>query len=70
MCSLTSDKIGATSNLALKAILGIYAMGKINQALEVRGADPAKTIHYLVSCLQYMRLVCEPIELNNITEHS
>lgn len=52
--SLTSDRTGATSNLALKAILGIYAMGKINQALEVRGADSAKTNHYLVSCLQYL----------------
>jgi len=52
--SLTSDRIGATSNLALKAILGIYAMGKINQALEVRGADSAKTNYYLVSCLQYL----------------
>ena len=46
--SLASDHIPETSNLALKAIMGIYAMGNINQILEPRGADPAKTKHYLV----------------------
>jgi hypothetical protein len=47
--SLASDNIPETSNLALKAIMGIYAMGNINQILEARGADPAKTKYYLVS---------------------
>jgi len=42
------DNIPETSNLALKGIMGIYAMGRINKALEVRGADPAKTTYYLV----------------------
>ena len=46
--SLASDNIPETSNLALKAIMGIYAMGNINQILEARGADPAKTKQYLV----------------------
>lgn len=47
--SLSSDNIAETSNLALKAIMGIYAMGTINRILEARGADPAKTAYYLVS---------------------
>jgi hypothetical protein len=47
--SLTSDNIAETSNLALKAIMGIYAMGNINKILEARGADSANTKHYLVS---------------------
>jgi hypothetical protein len=49
LASLASDNIPETSNLALKSIMGIYAMGNINQILEPRGADPAKTKHYLVS---------------------
>jgi hypothetical protein len=53
--SLASDNIPETSNLALKAIMGIYAMGSINQILEARGADPAKTKHYLVRFLSQRR---------------
>src|SRR6266511_2787882 len=39
------------SNLSLKGITGIYAMGKINQLLEghVTGADTNRTSYYLVS---------------------
>ena len=51
--SLASDHIPETSNLALKAIMGIYAMGNINQILEPRGADPAKTKHYLVGFFSF-----------------
>ncbi len=48
--SMTADGlVGATSNLALKGIMGIYSMGMINKALEPHGADPEKTSHYLVS---------------------
>jgi hypothetical protein len=47
--SLSSDNIAETSNVALKAIMGIYAMGHINRILEARGADSAKTKYYLVS---------------------
>lgn len=36
--------VNATSNLALKGIMGIYAMGQINKAL---GRDPT---YYLVRC--------------------
>jgi len=47
---MTADGlVGATSNLALKGIMGIYSMGMINKALEPHGADPEKTSHYLVS---------------------
>src|SRR5260221_7798576 len=47
--SLASDDIAETSNVALKAIMGIYAMGHINRILEARGANSAKTKYYLVS---------------------
>ena len=50
--SITADgSYSAMSNLALKGITGIYAMGKINQLLEghVYGADTNRTSHYLAS---------------------
>ncbi len=50
--SITADgSHSAMSNLALKAITGIYAMGKINQLLEgyVYGADSSRTSYYLAS---------------------
>jgi hypothetical protein len=50
--SITADGSHyAMSNLALKGITGIYAMGKINQLLEgyVSGADANRTSYYLVS---------------------
>ncbi len=48
--SATADGIlSATSNLVLKGIMGIYAMGQINKVLEARGADSSLTSHYLVS---------------------
>src|SRR6266542_198241 len=48
--SATADGVfGATSNLVLKGIMGIYAMGQINKVLEARGADLSLTLHYLVS---------------------
>lgn len=47
---MTADGIlGETSNLVIKGITGIYAMGKINQVLEATGADPNTTSYYLVS---------------------
>jgi len=47
--SMSSDgSYNSNANLALKGITGLYAMGKINQILEARGADPSKTSHYLV----------------------
>jgi len=50
--SITADgSYSAMSNLALKGITGIYAMGKINQLLEGRvyGADTNRTSYYLAS---------------------
>jgi len=50
--SMTVDgSYSAMSNLSLKGITGIYAMGKINQLLEgiVSGADTNRTSYYLVS---------------------
>jgi len=50
--SITADgSYSAMSNLALKGITGIYAMGKINQLLEgyVNGADTNRTSYYLAS---------------------
>lgn len=60
MCgpSLTSDNIAETSNLALKAIMGIYAMGNINKILEVRGADSTDTGNYLVSSQRSSHINC------------
>jgi hypothetical protein len=49
LLSISADGLVATSNLALKGITGIYAMGKINKVLESSGADPSKTSYYLVS---------------------
>ncbi|KAF8518821.1 hypothetical protein BU17DRAFT_66217 [Hysterangium stoloniferum] len=42
-----------TPNLVLKGITGIYAMGKINQILEQRGADPKRTLQYLTTARNY-----------------
>ncbi len=50
--SMTADgSRSAMSNLALKGITGIYAMGKINQLLEgyIAGANANRTSYYLVS---------------------
>ena len=48
--SVTADGLlSATSNLELKGIMGIYAMGQINKILEGRGVDSSLTSHYLVS---------------------
>ena len=48
--SMTADGIpGETSNLVIKGITGIYAMGKVNQVLEATGRDPNRTSYYLVS---------------------
>ena len=52
--SITTDgSHSAMSNLALKGITGIYAMGKINQLLEgyVYGAETTRTSYYLASFL-------------------
>jgi len=56
--SITADgSNSAMSNLALKAITGIYAMGKINQLLEgyVYGADSSRTSYYLASTDPFFR---------------
>ena len=48
--SPTADGLlGATSNVVIKGIMGIYAMGQINKILEAVGADSSLTSHYLVS---------------------
>lgn len=49
--SVTSDglKTPNNSNLALKGILGIYAMGQINKVLEKRGKEASTTQYYNVS---------------------
>jgi len=49
--STTADGLSnsSTSNLALKGIVGIYAMSKINRALEPQGALTNYTQYYLVS---------------------
>jgi len=60
MSSVTADgSHDAMSNLALKAITGIYAMGKINQLLEghVSGADTNRTSYFLVS--YRLKFVCQ-----------
>jgi len=45
--SMTADGLlGATSNLALKGIMGIYAMGEIVKLLE---SKPQRATYYLVS---------------------
>ena len=45
--SMTADGlVGATSNLALKGIMGIYAMGEIVKLLE---SKPKRATYYLVS---------------------
>src|SRR5260221_10996065 len=50
-CLTADGSSSAMSNLALKGITGIYAMGKINQLLEghVYGADTNRTSYYLAS---------------------
>ncbi len=60
LLSISADGLVATSNLALKGITGIYAMGKINKVLESSGADPSKTSYYLVSfpvVLSHLKLI-------------
>ena len=48
--SMTADGlVGATSNLALKGIMGIYAMGEIVKLLESRSGSPKRASYYLVS---------------------
>ncbi|KAJ3517828.1 hypothetical protein NLJ89_g250 [Agrocybe chaxingu] len=47
--------VGATSNLALKGIVGIYAMSKINEALEQQGALRNYTEHYRDTATRYAR---------------
>ncbi|CAA7266374.1 unnamed protein product [Cyclocybe aegerita] len=52
----TADGLaGATSNLALKGIVGIYAMSKINEALEQQGALSNYTEHYRDTATRYAR---------------
>jgi hypothetical protein len=47
---MSSDALySSNANLALKGIMGLYAMGKINKILEPRGADSSKTSYYSVS---------------------
>jgi hypothetical protein len=47
---MSSDGLySSNANLALKGIMGLYAMGKINKILEARGADASKTSYYSVS---------------------
>lgn len=45
--SLTSDWVEANSNLALKGIIGIYAMGEISKLL----GSLKRASHYLVGFL-------------------
>ena len=48
--SMTADGlVGATSNLALKGIMGIYAMGEIVKLLESRSRNSKRATYYLVS---------------------
>src|SRR6266571_1027803 len=52
---MSSDGLySSQANLALKGIVGLYAMGQINKVLEARGADPSKTAYYLVSDTSYL----------------
>jgi len=47
---MSSDALySSNANLALKGIMGLYAMGKINEILEARGADSSKSSYYSVS---------------------
>ncbi len=47
--SMTADGlVGATSNLALKGIMGIYAMGEIVKLLESRSRSLKRASYYLV----------------------
>ena len=44
--------------------MGLYAMGKINNILESRGADPSKTPYYLVELLiSYVQLLLTELSL-------
>ena len=47
--SMTADGLVGTSNLALKGIMGIYAMGEIVKLLESRSRSPKRASYYLVS---------------------
>lgn len=48
--SMSSDGLySSNANLALKGIMGLYAMGEINKILEARGADTSKTSYYSAS---------------------
>lgn len=72
--SMSADGlVGATSNLALKGIMGIYSMGMINKALEPNGADPEKTSHLLVSSHTFLKSwvhLSEDRLMMTITEYS
>ena len=73
MSSMTADgSYVAMSNLALKGITGIYAMGKINQALEPRGAEPSKTLHYLASStsLRIPHILCHYAPLGTLLQNT
>jgi hypothetical protein len=51
---MSSDGLyNSDANLALKGIMGLYAMGQINRILEARGADPSKTSYYLVTFIWF-----------------
>ncbi|KAF8168518.1 hypothetical protein B0H34DRAFT_62865 [Crassisporium funariophilum] len=51
----TSDGLSnSMSNLAFKGIMGIYAMSKINQALEPQGMLANDTEHYMTVARNYM----------------
>ena len=52
---MSSDGLYSSNvNLALKGIMGLYAMGKINGVLEARGADASKTSYYSVSYIGWL----------------
>jgi hypothetical protein len=52
---MSSDGLYSSNvNLALKGILGLYAMGKINKILEGRGADASQTSYYLVTYIIWL----------------
>ena len=47
---MSSDGLYTSSaNLALKGIMGLYAMGEINKVLEARGTNASETAYYSVS---------------------
>jgi len=58
--SMSSDELySSTVNLALKGIVGLYAMGEINRILEARGADTSKSSYYLVSYIIQFTVLTE-----------